>query len=95
MQEAGFPDINIICEKVAAEGETRFEDRYRLPIGISVNMTSFSAKLLTSAIYNPRNIMVFSQASSLCGLSIFCKLAQHLAALGMHPVAATVGPKSH
>lgn len=28
---------------------------------ISVNMTSFSAKLLTSAIYNPRNIMVFSQ----------------------------------
>jgi len=61
MQEAGFPDINIICEKVAAEGETRFEDRYRLPIGISVNMTSFSAKLLTSAIYNPRNIMVFSQ----------------------------------
>jgi hypothetical protein len=60
-QEAGFPDINIICEKVAAEGETRFEDRYRLPIGISVNMTSFSAKLLTSAIYNPRNIMVFSQ----------------------------------
>ena len=61
MQEAGFPDINIICEKVAAEGETRFEDRYRLPVGISVNMTSFSAKLLTSAIYNPRNIMVFSQ----------------------------------
>ena len=43
-QEAGYPDINIICEKVATEGETRFEDRYRLPIGISVNMTSFSAK---------------------------------------------------
>ena len=33
-QEAGYPDINIICEKVATEGETRFEDRYRLPIGI-------------------------------------------------------------
>jgi hypothetical protein len=44
VQEAGYPDINIICEKVATEGETRFEDRYRLPIGISVNMTSFSAK---------------------------------------------------
>lgn len=60
-QEAGYPDINIICEKVAAEGETRFEDRYRLPIGISVNMTSFSAKLLTSTLYNPRNILVFAQ----------------------------------
>ena len=73
MQEAGFPDINIICEKVAAEGETRFEDRYRLPIGISVNMTSFSAKLLTSAIYNPRNIMVFSQVHSLDESSVLCK----------------------
>lgn len=72
MQEAGFPDINIICEKVAAEGETRFEDRYRLPIGISVNMTSFSAKLLTSAIYNPRNIMVFSQ------VGVTCRLTAHL-----------------
>lgn len=61
VQEAGYPDINIICEKVAAEGETRFEDRYRLPIGISVNMTSFSAKLLTSSVYNPRNILVFAQ----------------------------------
>jgi hypothetical protein len=61
LQEAGYPDINIICEKVAAEGETRFEDRYRLPIGISVNMTSFSAKLLTSTLYNPRNVLVFAQ----------------------------------
>ncbi|BDA43260.1 probable ion channel POLLUX at N-terminal half [Coccomyxa sp. Obi] len=61
LMEAGYPDINIICEKVAAEGETRFEDRYRLPIGISVNMTSFSAKLLTSTLYNPRNVLVFAQ----------------------------------
>ena len=61
MQEAGFPDINIICEKVAAEGETRFEDKYRLPVGISVNLTSFSAELLTYAKYNAGIIMVFSQ----------------------------------
>lgn len=50
---------------MAAEGETRFEDRYRLPIGISVNMTSFSAKLLTSTLYNPRNVLVFAQVLSL------------------------------
>ena len=61
-QDAGYPDINIIAEKVAAEGQTRFEDRYRLPIGISVNMTSYSGKLLTAALYNPRLIMVYAQA---------------------------------
>ena len=27
VQETGFPEINIICEKVAFEGVTRFEDR--------------------------------------------------------------------
>ncbi len=89
MQEAGFPDINIICEKVAAEGETRFEDRYRLPIGISVNMTSFSAKLLTSAIYNPRNIMVFSQVSPLGGLSVPFELDTiTLTVAAVHAIAA-------
>lgn len=47
LQDAGFPEINIICEKVAAEGMTRFEDRYKLPVGISVNMASWSAKMMT------------------------------------------------
>ena len=65
-QDAGYPDINIIAEKVAAEGQTRFEDRYRLPIGISVNMTSYSGKLLTAALYNPRLIMVYAQARPAC-----------------------------
>lgn len=51
MQEQGYPLLNIICEKVAVEGITRFEDRYRLPVGISVNMTSFSAKLLTQVLH--------------------------------------------
>lgn len=68
VQDAGYPDINIIAEKVAAEGQTRFEDRYRLPIGISVNMTSYSGKLLTAALYNPRLIMVYAQARPALGL---------------------------
>jgi hypothetical protein len=42
-----LPPINIICEKVANQGLTRFEDRQRLPLGISVNFNSLSAKLLT------------------------------------------------
>lgn len=31
---------------MATEGLTRFEDRNRLPLGISVNLNSFSAKML-------------------------------------------------
>ena len=52
-QDAGFPDINIISEKVAFEGVTRFEDRQRLPLGISFNSTSLSASLLIQAAYDP------------------------------------------
>lgn len=32
-QERGFPDINIVMEKVAFDGITRFEDRERMPLG--------------------------------------------------------------
>lgn len=46
-QDQGLSDINVICEKVAYEGLTRFEDRRRLPLGISFNLASYSAKLLT------------------------------------------------
>ena len=34
-QERGFPDINIVMEKVAFDGITRFEDRERMPLGAS------------------------------------------------------------
>ena len=47
MQAANAPDINIICEKVAFDGVTRFEDRYRLPLGVTVNLTDYSAQLAT------------------------------------------------
>jgi hypothetical protein len=49
MQERERPDINIICEKVAFQGLTRFEDRHALPLGVSTNHTAYSAKLLTQA----------------------------------------------
>ena len=40
-------DINIICERLTVGGlPTRFEDQQRLPMGVSVNSTSYSAKLL-------------------------------------------------
>lgn len=47
LEDQALPPINIICQKVATEGLTRFEDRHRLPLGISVNLNSFAAKMLT------------------------------------------------
>jgi hypothetical protein len=47
LEDASLPPINIICQKVGSEGLTRFEDRHRLPLGISVNLNSFAAKMLT------------------------------------------------
>jgi hypothetical protein len=46
LEDSKLPAINIICQKVATEGLTRFEDRHRLPLGISVNLNSFAAKML-------------------------------------------------
>ena len=54
VQERGWPDINIIIEKVAFQGITRFEDRSRLPLGSNFNVTSFSARILSQSVYNPR-----------------------------------------
>jgi hypothetical protein len=49
IEDARLPPINIIAQKVATEGSTRFEDRARLPLGVGVNFNSFAAKLLTQA----------------------------------------------
>ena len=57
-----LPDINIICEKLAIAGVTRFEDRFKLPLGISVNMTSFAAKVLIQSVYNPNHGLVLMAA---------------------------------
>lgn len=57
MQAADAPDINIICEKVAFDGVTRFEDRYRLPLGVTVNLTDYSAQLATEVCRAPSHIL--------------------------------------
>ncbi len=67
VQEQGRPDINIVCEKVAFQGLTRFEDRHSLPLGVSSNFTAYSAKLLTQACCCHR---------MLCQLSCYCSLSR-------------------
>ncbi|KAK9800732.1 hypothetical protein WJX73_002178 [Symbiochloris irregularis] len=60
MTVAGCTSINIICEKVAFQGVTRFEDRHRLPLGVSVNFTSHAAKLLTQVAFDARSLVVYT-----------------------------------
>ncbi len=65
-EERGFPDINIITEKVAFQGITRFEDRGRMPLGSVFNVTSFSARILSQAMYNPKVTPSHPQALCEC-----------------------------
>jgi hypothetical protein len=51
LEDLRLPPINIICQKVATQGLTRFEDRRRLPLGISINFNSMAAKLLTQVCF--------------------------------------------
>jgi hypothetical protein len=73
LQEGGCPDINIICERITVGGlPTRFEDQTRLPMGVSVNSTSYSAKLLQvrrrSAPPAVGCSLYFTLCPCLCGL---------------------------
>lgn len=43
---------------------TRFEDRCRLPLGISMNFASFAAKLLVLSAVNPANLSAFAAFGS-------------------------------
>lgn len=62
LKAQGLPEINIICEKLAIAGVTRFEDRFRLPLGISVNLVSYAAKLLVQTAADPEHGMALIRA---------------------------------
>jgi hypothetical protein len=82
-----LPDINIICEKLAIAGVTRFEDRFRLPLGISINMTSYAAKLLVLTMYDPeRGIRLVAGFGKIIDLTVIDSSA--LCAEGAPPLAA-------
>ena len=49
---------------------TRFEDRFRLPLGVAVNFTAHSGKLLTQMAYNPKMLLVYSKLSEECELMV-------------------------
>lgn len=80
LEDSKLPAINIICQKVATEGLTRFEDRHKLPLGISVNLNSFAAKMLAQV----RACQVHDEHAGVrAGLAVMCccKVCMHHAAL--------------
>ena len=59
LEETRSSEINIIAEKLASEGETRFENRSKLPLGASISSSSFSAKSLTLESLYPGLIDIY------------------------------------
>jgi len=84
LEDAGRPDaINVICQKVAVEGLTKFEDRTRYPHGISVNFTSYAAKLLAQVTFNPKNMPSYVKHGEVADFGItdaseFCGVGERL-----------------
>ncbi|WIA22302.1 hypothetical protein OEZ85_004619 [Tetradesmus obliquus] len=70
LEDLALPPINIICQKVATQGLTRFEDRRRLPLGISINFNSMAAKLLTQVAVNPLSMLVMNSFGMRADLTI-------------------------
>eukprot|EP00890_Picochlorum_soloecismus_P002958 jgi/Picsp_1/3663/NSC_06500-R1_probable secreted protein len=63
-------EINIIAEKLASEGETRFENRSKLPIGASISSSSFSAKALAVEGLHPGLVITYFDLGSKCGIYV-------------------------
>lgn len=62
----------LISEKLSA-GETRvtrFEDRTRLPLGSSVNSSSFAAKVLAQEAILPGSMKIYYQVDDVCTLHV-------------------------
>jgi len=60
LEKEGLPSINIIAEKMTYEGQTRFEDWTRLPLGCAINASSFAARALTQVAIHPEFLIAYS-----------------------------------
>lgn len=60
MQEAQHPSINIVAEKMIHQGQTRFEDGRRLPVGVAVNASNFAAKALAQVATEPGSLIAYA-----------------------------------
>lgn len=69
LEKHNLPDINIISEK-STYVECRFEDTGRVPLGISINSASYSAKLLSQSAVDSRFLLVLDHLGLDCDISV-------------------------
>jgi hypothetical protein len=64
-------DMIFISEKLSGESRcTRFEDRTRLPLGSSVNSSSFAAKALAQEAILPGSMRIYHEVDKVCRLHV-------------------------
>lgn len=59
LERASRGFVSIVAEKMAYGSQTRFEDFTQLPVGISVNFTSFSSKMLAFLAHYPKLLVPY------------------------------------
>eukprot|EP00879_Flechtneria_rotunda_P008001 GHRR01008382.1.p1 GENE.GHRR01008382.1~~GHRR01008382.1.p1 ORF type:complete len:547 (+),score=202.87 GHRR01008382.1:457-2097(+) len=50
-------EVNIISEKIGTEQDTRFEDKSRLPLGVPVNLSSYTACMMSQLAFCPLMVL--------------------------------------
>jgi hypothetical protein len=68
----GSETMILISEKLSANETrvTRFEDRTRLPLGSSVNSSSFAAKVLAQEAILPGSMKIYNKVDDVCTLHV-------------------------
>lgn len=95
LEEARRRNINILCEKLTYVGVTRFEDDARLPLGVSINSASYSAKVLTQVSVDPRYLAAYLRMGSDCDIAVqdasaFAEEGEELCFMQLQARAASV-----
>ena len=95
LEKQGKSDINIIAEKLASEGDTRFEDRRRLPLGAAINSSSFAAKALAQEALLPGTMDIYATLGIKCGIyvqdsSAFVKVGEQISFNSLQKRCASV-----
>lgn len=95
LEQACCPDINILSEKLTYLGQTRFENRNKLPLGTAVNSASYAAKVLSQIAVQPRSLMAYAQLGVQADIIVqdasdFAEVDEELSFLAMQYRCASV-----
>eukprot|EP00892_Ulva_mutabilis_P004077 jgi/Ulvmu1/2040/UM120_0036.1 len=71
LQRAARTWVSVVAEKMAYGSQTRFEDFTQLPVGISVNFTSFSSKMLAFVAHYPKLLVPYFSIGDSADVEVF------------------------